>query len=386
MNLFDTRPPALVLTAMLLTACGGGSDKDIETAGGDAGNNGDNTAGAGDQSGLQSKRLPAANETVYLNLKTGALVGENDEWHIAANRLRFTLNGGASGSGMVGGVLAVAQDDFYDADGEPRVSVFTNATVNSEEEHLREVFSAPESWQQDAFASAFGASSTWSEYDRATGVISEKADVGYLVRSAEGDSYARMRVVDFHFPTRAGSGIESFRFEFEVQAAGASQFSNTPVVFEAPADYDGMDACFDFDSAMVVDCAASDAWDLLVGFSGRDWYLRSNSGESGAGRGGASAPMTWSELDQNAADPGVPRLYESDATGGVFSENTWYAYNLSEQHRIWPNFRTFLVKSDVGVADSATWALQITGYYDDNGNSGQPSVRWVPVELEQPQE
>ncbi|MDP1125303.1 hypothetical protein Q5O12_27635, partial [Klebsiella pneumoniae] len=79
--------------------------------------------------------------------------------------------------------------------------MFTNATVNSEEEHLREVFSAPESWQQDAFASAFGASSTWSEYDRATGVISEKADVGYLVRSAEGDSYARMRVVDFHFPT-----------------------------------------------------------------------------------------------------------------------------------------------------------------------------------------
>jgi len=374
MDLFDTRPPAIVLAALALTACGGGSDNSIAED------------DATDVSSFSEQLMPAATETVYLNLETGAMVEEDDDWHIAANRLNFKVNSGASGSGRVVGALSVAQDDFYDGNGDPDANVFTNATANSEEEHLLGILEEPASWQADEFASAFGASDAWSQYDSATGIISEKADVGYLVRSAEGDSYARMRVVDFNFPTRKGQGIEGFTFEFNVQASGASQFSPTPISFTTPTGYDGGDACFDFDSASAVDCASSEVWDVQVGFSGRDWYLKSNSGVSGNGSGGASDQMTWSELAGNDSDPGVPQIYNTDSTGGVFTDNTWYAYNLTNQHKIWPNFRTFLIKADTDDPQSTVWALQIVGYYDQNGTSGQPTVRWLPVEPQQAQE
>ncbi|MGP9832417.1 HmuY family protein [Marinobacter sp. NSM] len=374
MELFENRPMAVVLATLALTACGGGSDNSI------AEDDADNV------SDFSEQLLPAATETVYLNLETGAMVEEGGDWHIAANRLSFRVNSGASGTGSVVGALAIAQDDFYDGNGDPVANMFTNATANSEQEHLLGILEEPASWQEDAFASAFGASDTWSQYDFSTGVISEADDVGYLVRSAEGNSYARMRVVDFNFPTREGQGIEDFTLEFDVQASGASQFSTTPVTFTPPAGYDGGDVCFDFDSDAVVDCDTSDNWDVQVGFSGRDWYLKSNSGVSGAGKGGASDPMTWSELAANDSDPGVPQLYNTDSTGGVFTDNTWYAYNLTNQHKIWPNFRTFLIKAEADDPESAVWALQIVGYYDQNGTSGQPTVRWLPVELQQAEE
>jgi len=374
MDFSDTRPPAIVLAALALTACGGGSDNSIAEDGPETVSN------------FSEQLMPAATETVYLNLETGTMVAESGDWHIAANRLNFKVNSGASGNGTVAGALTSAQGDFYDANGNPDANVFTNATANSEQEHLLGIFEAPATWQEDAFASAFGSSDSWSRYNSATGVITAAEDVGYLVRSAEGNSFARMRVVDFSFPTREGQGITDFTLEFDVQAAGESRFGSVPVTFEPPQDYLGGDACFDFDSAAVVDCATSEVWDVQVGFSGRDWYLKSNSGVSGSGSGGASGPLTWSELAASDSDPGVPQLYSRDSTGGVFTDNTWHAYNLLGQHKIWPNFRTFLIKADAGDPDSTVWALQIVGYYDQNGTSGQPTVRWLPVELQQAQE
>jgi len=370
MRFTGLRMPVAVLAATALTACGGGSDNSID----------DDEAMT--ESQFSEQLLPAATELVYLNLETGELTSEDGNWHLAANRLSFKLNSGASGSGRVAGALAVAQDEFYDSNGEADANVFTNATPDSEQEHLLGALQEPDSWQQDAFVSAFGSSDSWSEYDHATGVISHRDDVGYLVRSAEGDSFARMRVAEFNFPTREGQGIQDFRFEFDVQAAGESGYSSTAVSFEPPTGYGGGDACFDFDAAAVVDCATSTAWDVLVGFSGQDWYLKSNSGVSGEGGGGASDPMSWSELASNAGDPRVPQLYTSDSTGGVFEDHTWYAYNLLQQHKIWPNFRTFLIKADEDDPESTVWALQIIGYYHQNEVSGQPTVRWLPVELQ----
>lgn len=366
MHFSRLKVPATLAAAIALTACGG-SDNKI----------GQDDQAAGDD--ISSVLLPAADSTVYLNLESGQIVSESDIWHIAANRLAFKLNSGASGAGEVGGVLAVAQDDFYDANGEPNPSVFTNATVNSEEEHLRGTFSEPESWQQDAFSSAFGVASDWSEYNMSSGVIEAKPDVAYLVRSAEGSSYARMKVKEFNFPTRGGQGIERFTFEFYVQADGAAAFSSTPVSFTPPAGYQGGDACYDFDTATAVDCNTGASWDVKVGFSGRDWYLKSNSGVSGSGKGGASDPMSWAEADALAADPGISQLYLTDSTGGVFSDHTWQAYNLTGMHKLWPNYRTYLIKADVESAESAVWALQVVGYYNEAGVSGNPTVRWLPV-------
>lgn len=362
----------LPLAAVLaLAGCGGGSDNE-------PGLTSDNT---GLPEGMVEKTLPAASDEVYVNLETGELVDPSDTWHLKASRLTFNLNGGESGTGNVGGALAVAQDDFYKDNGDPDENVFTNASASSELEHLLGPFEAPAAWQTDGLQSAFGSWETWSSYDYSTGQISALSDIGYLVRSAEGNSFARMKVVSFDFPTRANQGIRDFEFEFSVQGAGEAAFSDQPVTFTPPADYDGGDACFDFDSGQVVDCDTSDTWDVMVGFSGYNWYLRSNSGPSGSGDGGASGPIGWDELDSYEADPGVPQIYAQDSTGGVFSEHTWYAYNLLGNHKIWPNFRTYLIKADIDETEASVWALQIVNYYDDDGVSGNPTIRWHRVTL-----
>lgn len=97
MELFDNRPLAVVLATLALTACGGGSDNSIEE------DDADNV------SDFSEQLLPAATETVYLNLETGAMVEEGGDWHIAANRLSFKVNSGASGTGSVVGALAIAR-------------------------------------------------------------------------------------------------------------------------------------------------------------------------------------------------------------------------------------------------------------------------------------
>lgn len=262
--------------ALALTGCGGGGSDNTP--------GGDDSGDPGLPEGVSEKQLPVADEPVYVNLETGELVGEDDTWHLKASRYTFNLNGGASGSGRVGGALAVAQDDFYTDTGDADANVFTNATADSELEHLLGPFAEPSEWVTDSLQSAFGSWEQWSSYNYQNGQIDELPGVGYLVRSAEGNSYARMKVINFDFPTREGNGIRDFEFEFTVQAADASAFSETPVSFTPPEDYDGGDVCFDFDTGQVMDCDPDGLWDVMVGFSGYEWYLRSNSGASGNGR------------------------------------------------------------------------------------------------------
>lgn len=367
--------PAL---GLMLTACGGGSDNDIA---------GDADDGEQADKSYSQEVVDARSQTRYLNLATGSFVSEDGDWHLAFNRTSVQLNSGASGSASVVGAVGDEQAGFYNASGEPDLNKFIGATADGELDHLKDSFSepGPDSWVSDGVVYAFG--DGWSVYG-AGGVISEEPDIGYLVRSDSGDSYARMRLVDFDFPTREGNGIKSFEMEFEVQAAGTSQLSGTTMTFNQPANYDGGDACFDFDAGTTVDCTTSDAWDVLIGFSGRDWYLKTNSGPSGSGEGGALGPTAWSELSaytsatiDNATGESLTRAYSADSTGGLFADKGWYEYNLQGAHKLWPNFRVYLIDSDSEEVSAPVYAIQVVNYYGTDGNSGQPEIRWKQVTL-----
>ncbi|RBW48759.1 HmuY family protein [Marinobacter sp. F3R11] len=364
--------PAL---GLMMTACGGSDNKISEQA---------DDGGASDNDYSQLV-IDARTQTQYLNLATGEVVSSDGDWDLAFNRTSVLLNSGASGNGNVAGAMGDEQAEFYDADGNPDLNKFVGATADGELDHLKDSFPAPESWISDDVVYAFG--DGWSVYGDG-GVISEVPDIGYLVRSAEGDSYARMRIVDFNFPTRSGNGIESFNLEFEVQSAGTTQLSGTTINFTEPLEYDGGDACFDFDTNAVVDCSSSDTWDVLIGFSGREWYLKTNSGPSGAGQGGALGPIDWSELSaytsatiDSATGESLTQAYASDSTGGLFTDNSWYAYNLQGAHKLWPNFRVYLIDSDSEDASAPVYAMQIINYYGADGNSGQPEIRWKEISL-----
>ncbi|MGO1500927.1 MAG: HmuY family protein [Marinobacter sp.] len=371
----------IATAAAALAGCGG-SDNDI------TGNGGEDQ---GDKD-YNEQIVDARTQTQYLNLATGAAVPKDGNWHVAFNRTNVQLNSGESGSANVVGAVGDEQTGFYDAFGEPDLNKFVGATADGELDHLRDSFPEPANWEPDGVVYAFGDAEDWSVYG-AGGVISEVPDIGYLVRSAEGDSYARMRVVDFDFPTREvdenkePKGIQGFDLEFEVQAAGTTQIVGPVIHFTEPADYDGGDACFDFDANATVDCATSDTWDVLIGFSGRDWYLKTNSGPSGSGQGAALGPIDWAELsaytsatiDSNGVS--LARAYSPDATGGLFTDKNWYEYDLQGAHGIWPNFRVYLIDSDSEDASAPVYAMQIINYYGADDKSGQPEIRWKKVSL-----
>ena len=303
---------------------------------------------------------------------------------MAFRRFSVQLNGGASGPGAVAGAIADAQTDFYDAGGDPLVSVFTNATPESELSAFEATLAAPGSWTTDSVVTQLrGTSSTdggWYLYNPMNGVMSANTENGWLIRSGEGNSYARMRAQELTFATRSGNGVESFEFAFDVQAPGTDQLTGS-ATFSGSIPPAGGEVCFDFDADANVACSGT-LWDVKIAFFGRDFYLRSNGGVSGEGAGAVFGPFEWDELSAwtsatiEPSGSSVVARYQEDVTSGIFDESSWYAYNLTGAHRLWPNYAVYLI--DTNQADDAApqYALQITGYYDATGASGYPRLRW----------
>jgi hypothetical protein len=133
------------------------------------------------------------------------------------------------------------------------------------------------------------------------------------------------------------------------------------------------------EETLEVDCVAqASTWDLQVEVSpeGRSWEMWTNSGEvRGQGAQGSSfGPLTSNAQAgfNNAAS--VPTWFE-DQSGGVFQSDSWYAYNLQENNRIWPNYRVYGIDTTI-----AKYKLQILGYYDETGLSGNISLRFDSID------
>ncbi|MCH8545025.1 MAG: HmuY family protein [Alcanivorax sp.] len=388
---------ALLLGAatLALAACGGSSSSstppDVVT------NN------CEEDSGVLSCRYNASSyaDWVYVNLETGDEVAEESEWHVALRRTELRLNGGDSGPSSVAGVLVAAQDDFYDGDGEPNASVFLNATPESELSVLLEDYPAPanRNWVVDGLASAFGGMGDWYLYnqvspecDAGAGLITANPDNGWLVKSGEGNSYARVRATDIVFCTRDGNGVETFTFEFDVQVPDSDQFT-TEATFTGTLPPAGGEICFDFDADEIVDCTGN-VWDIKAGFAGTNFFLRSNSGDSGEGAGGVFGPHEWADLatwqsatiDPDSGEPIPSQLFAADSSSGIFAQQSWYAYNLQGNHRLWPNYRVYRIDTDRDDDDAPQFQLQVTGYYSEGGASGHPRLRWRQLDLNTAQE
>lgn len=369
---------AVLAASALLAGCGGASTtQDAEPQ----------------EKNYSERQLDASDNTdyVYINLDTNtelSLTAEqaasSTDWHVAFRRFSVQLNGGASGPGAVAGAIADAQTDFYDAGGDPLVSVFTNATPESELSAFEATLAAPGSWTTDSVVTQLrGTSSTdggWYLYNPMNGVMSANTENGWLIRSGEGNSYARMRAQELTFATRSGNGVESFEFAFDVQVPGTDQLTGS-ATFSGSIPPAGGEVCFDFDADANVACSGT-LWDVKIAFFGRDFYLRSNGGVSGEGAGAVFGPFEWDELSAwtsatiEPSGSSVVARYQEDVTSGIFDESSWYAYNLTGAHRLWPNYAVYLI--DTNQADDAApqYALQITGYYDATGASGYPRLRW----------
>lgn len=337
--------------------------------------------------GLGASPDDPKNKYTYFNLDTGQVVNLSDAdatassaWHIAFKRTSIKLNGGVSGPGTVAGAVADAQDDFYDAaTGDPNPSVFLNATAESELAAFDAVTSAADlTFAEDRnvpYIKGDGSSDGWWLYSGPpTYTVSANPDKWWLVRSAAADSYTKFHVTNIVQASR------DITLEMFIQGTGNSAFSTTPITWMATIGAAGGSNCFDIDAAAEVDCttAATD-WDIKVEVSadGRDWNIWSNGGVSGSGNGGAFGPIDSATIGayvsgtSSPAGTDITRFYGQDSAGGVFKDNTWYAYSLQGNNKLWPNYRVYAIGTG-----SVQYKLQILSYYNDAGTSGWIRFRY----------
>ena len=386
----------LALSVTMLGACTSDNDSVVEqeTPAGDAGSGEDvdtNTdittltldASAG---GFGAAEGDAANKWAYLDLDSGQVLDLTDaeaslstQWDVALKRVDVRTNGGASGPGSVTAALADAQSVFYDEEGEPDLEVFSAATADSELPALQRAIDASQlTFEADTDVAAIDGSgideaASWWLYDAADHTVNPNDNAWYVVRGADGQSSARFHVTDID------QSSQQISVELFIQNTGESAFSDSAVIWTATIGGDGGSACYDFEQMVDVDCLAqADTWDLQfeIAAGGRSWNAWVNGGEvRGAGtQGAAFGPIASESIADYESSAAVPTLFE-DSPGGVFTNSSWYAYDLDGNHRIWPNYRVYAV--DTG---DAIYKMQLLSYYDEAGTSGIVTLRYDIVD------
>ena len=185
----------------------------------------------------QTINATSNDDWVYVDLKTGQSSTDKDStWQIGFKRNDVILNGGDSGSGKIGGYLAATPAGYYDAKDEPIVSQFitdgsaaTLANLTSTADYDKPL--SARSWGIDSKGSDLNPAYTgsfpnldfgWYTYNGMTHQLNAKpldSAQGALIRSAEGNSYARMRLDKINYPDSTATTATSWEFKLDIQPA-----------------------------------------------------------------------------------------------------------------------------------------------------------------------
>lgn len=188
---------------------------------------------------VQTKTIDASNNDnwVYFDLTTGQSRSDKDGiWHIGFKRNHVILNGGDSGKGKVGGYLAATPTGYYDSQGELIASQFltdgsaTTLTDLTNTAAYTKPISA-RSWVIDSKGSDLNPAYTgnfpnldfgWYTYNGANHQLNAKpieTAQGALIRSAAGNSYARVRLDNITYPSATATTPTSWAFKIDIQPA-----------------------------------------------------------------------------------------------------------------------------------------------------------------------
>lgn len=185
----------------------------------------------------QTINATSNDDWVYVDLKTGQSSTDKDStWQIGFKRNDVILNGGDSGSGKIGGYLAATPAGYYDAKDEPIVSQFitdgsaaTLADLTSTADYEKPL--SARSWVIDSKGSDLNPAYTgsfpnldfgWYTYNGMTHQLNAKpidSAQGALIRSAEGNSYARVRLDKINYPDSTATTATSWEFKLDIQPA-----------------------------------------------------------------------------------------------------------------------------------------------------------------------
>lgn len=356
----------LAASTVALTGCNLEEKDDPENK------DGKNIGGVTDTTGRVQVDASSRTKWAYLDLSTGTEVTANEDWDLAFQRLAVRINPDKQAS-----ALLAKQADFYDGNEAPLANVFLNATANSEHEHLQATYDLSKvSFETETLDAAVGRDGTdFYDYDFMTHTVSANDDAWWVIRSAEGDSFAKLNPTQVEYDS--SSDTLGLTADFFVQSNDASAYREAAVIWTTEV-VDGEASCFDFDAGAEVDCSASMTWDLKLVVDGYRFNMLANSGITGSAQAGVYGALTTSEAAEQTDGSALSSyVFESDEGHNAISENSWYSYNLAGQHGIWPNYRVYGIQD---TESEAVTLIQLISYYDDTDASGHLTVRYRTVE------
>lgn len=272
------------------------------------------------------------------------------DWDIAFNATRAMLNGGEAGPGGVVGFCVCQNAGATDADiiamtADAELADFEGVTASD----IPAATSFEEERLQTAIAGWFGG--------EGAGAVAE-SDIAWLVRLADGASYAKLRVVSLTGPTAEHAGEVTLEWALQPSAEEAL----------GPVQSVTLDAStlsrLDLNTGSTT--PSDTEWDLSIeGFA-----IRLNSGVSGGGQAGATpSPEPFDAVTTAAVDS---RAYQVDGFAGVFGSHPWYKYNLTGENIIHPTFDVYLIKRG-----DAVYKIQLIDYYSSAGDPRNISFRYA---------
>jgi hypothetical protein len=192
----------------------------------------------GNDGAVKEVSVDASQGWAYLDLTSGATVAADGTWHLGMNRYNVVTNSGASGSGTVGSFVAQELDDFYADDGKVIVAKLSDPTLVDKAKNMltnNSAWSTPSAankWEKDTLKSPLNPaykgdpftgidygfySYTGMNANHPSGAGTHKflanPERGVLLRSGEGNSYARVHL------SSIAEGI--YTFDFDVAPAVA---------------------------------------------------------------------------------------------------------------------------------------------------------------------
>ncbi len=293
-------------------------------------------------------------QAALLDLLSGDTVID-ESWQLGYQKyLGFKLNGGLSGPGKVSGCIAHQYDALYneviEEDGTkyvPVVSEFEALTKDTTVANFKAVTkdsctdfivdSLKTQIQMDEWLDA--------DYSQGAPVFSAKADNGWIIQSADENSYARVSVknVSVVFGADITRQVTLAVEHWNANTAAFDMAMDSPIL-----DFSDQRVFWDLESNTLV--TESDDWELSIKVDGRDYPMQVNGGISGSGKAGVgNLNVDKASLVTDPNDREQVYRYFADEAQGVLSIPNKYGplqYSVKGGHDMWPTFATYLIKDE----------------------------------------
>lgn len=302
---------------------------------------------------------------VYFDLDTGTVLelteeqaNTNEDWDMAFKRTNIYLNN--NGETPVSMYFTGNNSEYYDADGAAVVDTFVNANAEAELADYEAVtladVPADEAFVSDVTERILDG---FYNYDSTTHAVTAKSDSYYIVQSD--GVFSKFRVTNL---TQTGFGMSEVTLSFGVQASGETEFSTEQ---DLTLDLDmlcGSGSAVYINFATAMEVTSTDDYDISIPCSNGSGLYQLDLAETSSAIQDFTNSYTGVAVEAASHYGFQPNEY----TVNAFKTANWYAYNLQSGHQLWSQYGVYIIKTA-----THNYKLQITSYYDAEGNSGNYS-------------